>query len=219
MSHVTLVRHGQANSHNRTEGGYDRLSDLGWQQSRWLGAHFRDSGEVFARVYCGTLRRHRETAEGIAAQTPGETVVDPRLNELEYFNMSQALAEQHGIAIPTDREEFVRHLPQLFTHWRDGRLEGVTESFDAFEARVREVVHDIAGGAGRALVVTSGGLIGMAMRVTMGLDIPALCHVCLSIMNTSVHRWQPFPTGLALTQFNAVPHLETVERQLAQTHI
>ena len=36
MSHVTLVRHGQANSSARDELGYDRLSELGWQQAEWL---------------------------------------------------------------------------------------------------------------------------------------------------------------------------------------
>lgn len=218
MSHVTLVRHGQANSAARDEGGYDRLSDLGWDQSRWLGAHFRGTREIFARIYCGSLRRHRETAEGIGAVSAGALTVDPRLNELEYFTMSQALADQHGITMPSSRDGFLTHLPTLFDHWRQGKLEGVPESFAAFEARVREVLHDIADGHGRALVVTSGGFIGMAMRVTMGLETQALAHACLSIMNTSVHRWQPFPTGLALTQFNAIPHLEAAERQGARTH-
>jgi hypothetical protein len=68
-------------------------------------------------------------------------------------------------------------------------------------------------------VVTSGGVIGMAMRVTMGLDIPALSHACLAIQNTSMHRFQPLATGLALTQFNATPHLDTPDRHHAQTHL
>ena len=71
MSFITLVRHGQANSSARDEGSYDRLSDLGWQQARWLGGYFEQTGEKFARVYSGTLRRHVETVEGIEGEGSG----------------------------------------------------------------------------------------------------------------------------------------------------
>ena len=219
MSFITLVRHGQANSSARDETGYDRLSDLGWQQSRWLGGYFRQTGEKFARVYCGTLRRHRETLEGIAPASPAAPVEDERLNELAYFHMAQLLHQQHGIAVPTDREGFVQHLPVLYTHWREGRLEDAPESWDSFEDRVRDVLHEIADGEGRALVITSGGLIGMAMRLVMRLDLDAMAHACLAIEYSSLHRIQPLSTGLALTQFNALPHLDTPDRQHARSHL
>ncbi len=217
MSHVTLVRHGQANTAARDERSYDRLSDLGRQQARWLGEHMRGTGERFARAYRGTLTRHRETAEEMALGL--EVVADARLNELEYFTMAQLCAEQHGVAMPESREAFILHLPRLFTIWREGGLEGAPESFESFESRVGEALHEIAGGEGRAVVVTSGGLIGMAMRVTMGLGMGALAHACLAIENSSVHRFQPLATGLALTQFNAVPHLEAPGRTYARTHL
>jgi hypothetical protein len=38
-------------------------------------------------------------------------------------------------------------------------------------------------------------------------------------MNTSVHRMEIVGSGLTLTQFNAVPHLERPDRQHAQTYI
>ena len=219
MSHIVLVRHGQANTAARDEGGYDRLSPLGHQQSGWLGEHFRQRGDVFAQVWTGTLRRHVETGEAIDADTPGNVIRDERLNELQYFTMSQLLAEQHDITLPTDREGFVRHLPCLFEHWRDGKLEGAPESFEYFESRVRDVLDEIGSASGRSLVVTSGGLIGMAMRLTLGLDLRAFCTICLSIQNTSVSSWLPLEGQLALMQFNALPHLDTPDRLFAQTHI
>ena len=219
MSQITLVRHGQANTQARDEAGYDRLSPLGHRQAGWLGAHFQGTGEVFAQVWTGTLRRHVETADGIAADSPSERIADERLNELQYFTMSQLLEEQHGIALPDTREGFIDHLPTLFSHWQAGKLEGAPESFVDFETRVREVLHDIAQGSGRALVVTSGGLIGMALRLTLRLDMKGLAHVCLAIQNTSLSRWLPIRGDLALTQFNATPHLDTPERLFAQTHI
>lgn len=219
MSFITLVRHGQANSSARTEADYDRLSELGWQQSRWLGGYFRQAGEKFVRVYTGTLRRHVETAEGIAADCLEPPVQDGRLNELRYFDMARLIEEQHGHPIPADREEFIRHMPMLLRYWQEGRIAGAPESWDSFETRVTEVLTEIAGGDGRALVVTSGGLIGMAMRVVMRLDIAAMAHTCLAIENSSLHRVQPLSTGLAITQFNALPHLDTPERQHARSHL
>ncbi len=219
MSQIVLVRHGQANTGARDEIEYDRLSPLGHQQSGWLGDHLRQKGDVFARIWTGTLRRHIETADGIAAETTGEIARDERLNELEYFTLSQLLADQHGIILPDNREDFVRHMPCLFGHWRDGKLEGAPESFAHFENRVSDALNEISAMPGRSLVVTSGGLIGMAMRLTLGLEMAAFCNVCLSIQNTSVSSWLPLEGQLALTQFNALPHLDTPDRLFAQTHI
>lgn len=219
MSFVTLVRHGQANSAARDEEDYDRLSDLGWQQARWLGGYFDQSGERFARVYSGTLRRHVETANGIGHASEDDITRDPRLNEMAYFNMAQALQVQHDIPIPQAREAFIDHLPVLLRHWQEDRLADIPESFADFETRVKAALDEIAAGEGPALVVTSGGLIGMAMRIVMGLDIPAMAHLCLAIENTSVHRVQPLPSGLAMTQFNAIPHLDTPDRRHARSHL
>ena len=69
------------------------------------------------------------------------------------------------------------------------------------------------------MVVTSGGGIGFAMRATMGLGMGALAHACLAIENSSLSRFQPLATGLALTQFNAVPHLDGAGRAHARTHL
>lgn len=217
MSLITLVRHGQANSQARDEISYDRLSPLGHQQAVWLGEYFRTSGEGFARVLCGTLTRHLETAQSIGLAE--DVQQDARLNEMEYFTLAHLMADQHGIPIPQDREEFLQHLPKLLDHWQNDRLVGAPERFVAFEARVRDVMADLSALPGPSLVVTSGGLIGMAMRLTMGLDLRATAHACLAIQNTSLHRWQKLPTGLALMQFNSTPHLDTIQRRHAQTHL
>ncbi|HAD08992.1 MAG TPA: histidine phosphatase, partial [Porticoccaceae bacterium] len=58
MSEIYFVRHGQASLGAKN---YDKLSDLGWQQARWLGEHFRDQDLNFDRIVVGDMRRHRET--------------------------------------------------------------------------------------------------------------------------------------------------------------
>ena len=216
MSQITLIRHGQANNGSKDEHGYDKLSELGHQQAAWLGDYLRASGEDYARVYSGTLRRHRETAANMAY---GPVTEDARLNEVAYFDLSQRMHEQMGIPHPTGREAFVEHLPLVFTAWRDGQIEGAAETFQDFEDRVSDVLHEIAAGDGRALVVTSGGLISMGIRVAMGLEIGAMARMALAIMNTSVHQLHPIGSSLSLTQFNAIPHLADPAREYARTFV
>ena len=216
MSHITLVRHGQANTAARDEANYDKLSDLGHQQARWLGAHLRDTRSYYPRVYCGTLTRHAETAASMELTDP---IRDPRLNEIEYFNLAQLFEDQHGVAVPTDREGFVEHLPKTFAAWANGEIENTPETFEQFETRVSDALRDIGTEGGPAIVVTSGGLISMVVRQAMGLDIPSMARVALAIMNTSMHRLHPIGAHLSPVLFNAVPHLETPDRQFAQTHL
>lgn len=216
MSTITLIRHGQANTGARDEHSYDRLSDLGRRQAVWLGEHLTATGEHFERVFCGTLIRHVETAAGMGYAAPDR---DARLNEMEFFTLATLWAAQGGDALPADRQGFVTYMPRLLSAWQAGQIDGAPESFADFDTRVHEALHDIRQGRGPALVVTSGGLIGMAVRQVMGLDTPAFARTAIAIFNTSVHRLHPIGPALALTQFNAVPHLDRPDRQFAQTHL
>ena len=53
----------------------------------------------------------------------------------------------------------------------------------------------------------------------MNLELRAWSHVALTIMNSSVHRLHVLHGYPTLAHFNAIPHLETRERQFAQTHL
>ena len=217
MSHITLIRHGQANSLAKDEVSYDKLSDLGHQQARWLGSHLRDSQTHHTRLYTGTLIRHIETAEGM--DTAMEPIRDARLDELEYFTLANLMAEQHNIPFPTEQGAFTTHLPLVFTYWRDGKIENPPETYRNFQDRITSALTEIAKGDGPALVVTSGGLISNAMGQAMTLDIPATARMALAIMHTSMHRLFPIGGHLSPVLFNAVPHLDQADRRHAQTHI
>jgi broad specificity phosphatase PhoE len=217
MSHITLIRHGQANSTAKDEASYDKLSDLGHEQAAWLGAHLRDTSTHHTRLYTGTLRRHIETADGM--ETGLDPTRDARLNELEYFTLATLLEQQHDVPFPTEQSAFSEHLPLVFTFWKDGKLEDTPESYANFEARIQSVLHEISQGQGPALVVTSGGLISMVMAQAMGLGIPAMSRIALAIMHTSMHRLHPIGGHWSPVLFNAVPHLDTPDRRTAQTHI
>lgn len=221
MSHITLIRHGQANAAATTEEDYDRLSDLGHQQAAWLGGYLRDMRQHHTRLYTGTLKRHVQTADGM--ETGLTPTRDERLNELEYFTMAQALEAEHGIPAPVEQADFLHHFPEILSYWQQDKIEGAPERFSAFEARITEVLKEISAGAGPALVVTSGGLIAMTMRVHLRLDVNAMAHVALAIFNSSMHRLYPIggpETGTwSPVMFNAIPHLEHPDRHFAQTHV
>lgn len=217
MSHITLIRHGQANSGATDEVSYDKLSDLGHQQSAWLGAHLRDQNQHHTRLFTGTLKRHIETAN--AMETGLEPVRDARLNELEYLTLAHALEKEHGVPFPTDQAAFTAHLPLMFAAWQRDEITDAPERFTDFETRVWDALTEIAAGDGPALVVTSGGLISMAMRHVLRLDIQAMAQMALAIYNTSQHRLFPIGGALSPTMFNAIPHLEDPHRHYAQTHV
>lgn len=213
MGEIILVRHGQANSKAKDELSYDKLSDLGHQQARWLGTYMRDREDPFDKVISGSLRRHQETAAGAGYPAP---VIDPRLNEMDYFNLGQALQDVHGVPVPGP-DEFAAHVPQVMQAWHKAEIQGV-ETFASFETRVTSVLQEAAKPGVRVLCITSGGVIGMIIRHLLNLDPTRMAHVLLPIYNSSVHRVHVIPQGPILAGFNAIPHLDHPDRTHAITH-
>lgn len=213
MGEIILVRHGQANSAARDEDSYDKLSALGHQQARWLGDYLTAREAPFDKVICGSLRRHRETAAGLGYAAP---LIDPRLNEMDYFTLGRALQDVHGVPVPGP-DEFAAHVPQVMQAWHRAEIMGA-ETFASFEQRVTGVLAEAAQPGARVLCVTSGGVIGMIIRHLLNLDPTRMAHVLLPILNSSIHRVRVIPQGPILAGFNAVPHLDTPERTHAMTH-
>ena len=213
MGEIVLVRHGQANSGATDEESYDRLSPLGHQQAQWLGEYLSDREAGFDKVISGSLRRHKETAAGIGCADPQ---IDPRLNEMDYFNLGQALENVHGVPFPGP-DEFASHVPQVMEAWHKAEIMGV-ETFASFEDRVTSVLQEAAKPGVRVLCITSGGVIGMIIRHLLNLDPTRMAHVLLPIMNSSLHRVHVIPQGPILAGFNATPHLDRDDRMHARTH-
>ncbi|MHA7887606.1 histidine phosphatase family protein [Roseicyclus sp.] len=214
MGELVLVRHGQANSAAQDETGYDRLSDLGHQQARWLGEWLRSHDAPFDRVLMGSLRRHRETAEGMG-DMGAEAEIDARLNELDYFNLAQAHSKATGKPAPTP-DTFVSHITDIMQAWHRAEIQG-EESYASFEARVAEMLTIAARPGRRVLCVTSGGVIGMMVRHILDLDIARMAHLLVPIRNCSIHRVMVLPQAQILAGFNATPHLDTPDRIHART--
>lgn len=217
MVEISFVRHGQAQSGARDEASYDRLSALGEQQARWLGEHFVATGRDFDRILSGRLARQRATAAALGQAAGLPVDEDRRLDEMDYFALAAAMKRSHALDLPTDRAGFLAHMPQVLTAWENGAIDADTESFAAFEARIRSVIADAEAAGGRVLMVTSGGVIGMAMRILLRLEVPVYANVLLQVYNSSIHRYLKAGDALVLDCFNAVPHLDRPDRLHALT--
>ena len=219
MAELVLVRHGQASF---GADDYDRLSELGWRQSRWLGEYFRERSVVFDLVLRGSLRRHAETLQGIAegmgiALDSGE---DPRLNEYD----SHALLSAHlkGKPMPqgADRREHFRVLREAMYAWADGTLAGHPhEPFAEFRARVLAALGVLrAGRAKRGLVVSSGGPISTILAEVLGMPLRGVVDLNLQTRNTGITELQVGASRIHCVSFNNVPHLDRPDRAGALTY-
>lgn len=214
MGQLYLVRHGQANSNATTEAEYDRLSELGHRQAALLGEWLRTHEAPFDRVISGNMRRHRETAEGMGYPPESQ---DARLNELSYFALVRDMQVNHGLKPPVSSEDFAIHMPQTLAAWENKTVDG-DEPFTTFEARILAALTEAAEPGKRVLCMTSGGVIAMIMRTTLGLCADQMARVMLPIYNTSLHKFYIRPDGMALMSFNAIPHLDPPNLADHRTH-
>lgn len=219
MGEIVFVRHGQASFGT---DDYDRLSDLGWQQARWLGEHLAHEGRRFHLAAAGDLRRHRETAEAIAETCGAEdAVVLPGLNEM---NFDQLLEDAHAAGvIPTtefgESEDFAREFPKIMKGWEAASFMTSHEPFADFNARVRESVESLMQDGRDVLIVSSGGPKAVMMRHILGLGTHKMAQVLLTIHNSSFSRFLVRDGSLMLGEFNSTPHLAGPDRAHLRTYI
>ena len=214
---IILVRHGQANSEAKTEEDYDRLSDLGHQQAKWLGEYFATLDRPFDHVITGTLRRHKETVAGIGSDL--NPTIDARVNELRYFDMAAEMEATHKINAPQNPLEFAAHFPQTLSYWVDGELDNVHQPFVQFRNQFRAVIQESIQKGGRTLIVTSGGVIGTFIGDCLGINAKDSAKLILPIFNTSCHIFRDLGTTPVLQTYNATPHLDSKSRIGARTHV
>ncbi len=214
MGEITLVRHGQANSAATNEIDYDKLSDLGHQQAKWLGEWIHEHDGPFDEVFSGSLRRQKETAADMGFEN---VTVDERLNEIAYYDLTDEMAAHNPEIARSSPEDFVTHFPATLSAWRDGHIKG-TETYQAFTDRVQDMMDLAAQPGRRILCVTSGGIIAQSVSRILGLDIPQMARIALPILNTSVHRIHVTDHGPLVSAFNGSPHLDHADRLTARTH-
>ncbi len=216
MAELLLIRHGQANAAATDETSYDRLSPLGRQQAVWLGEWLQTTGLSFDRVIHGSLSRQRDTASLAFGR---EAVVDARWDEISYFILSTVYHEHHGHLAPEEAEDFADYFAGLMATWSVDALPNAPERWADFRARVMAALEDQAAMGGSAAIVTSGGVIGMAVAAALDLGPEGMARLAVAIENTSLHRLVWRGGRWRLLEFGASPHLATADRVHARTYV
>lgn len=221
MTHIILVRHGQASFGTRN---YDVLSELGKRQSLLLGQHWARTGASYDQWFSGNLARQKDTAAGTLAGlglTDVAVQILPQFNEFDFEALITAylpvLAQEDKSftvdkrALFADRMLFQTLFEKIVGCWTAGRTgaTAVAESWEDFNARVIDGLHTIARPpAQRIVVFTSGGVIASALRAALGVSSETAFSLNWRIWNASVHHLRFGRRGLSLLGFNNISHLE-----------
>ncbi len=220
MGVILLVRHGQA---SWGAADYDVLSDVGHQQARVTGRALAARGVAPTQVVCGSMRRHRETAQdaleaaGWAADTTKDiakdTITDDGWDEFDHVQM----LEVHG---PPDGGEEGQLTRQQFDAWFDAATERWTsgrydeeydEPFFTFTGRVESALRRTAAGLGSgdvAVVFTSGGPISWVAATLLGAGVDTWTRLNPVTVNASVAKVVVGARGATLVSLNDHSHLE-----------
>lgn len=235
MSHVYLVRHGQAG----TRDEYDRLSDLGRRQARMLGEYFAAQPIAFSAAYSGFMRRQQETA--LEVQTAyRDTGIDfpevaPR-REWDEFNLDRVYRELAPMMCRDDpqfRQQYEemraqvrasagaqqaevhrRWLPcdsQIMGAWITGRYPYAGESWQVFTNRVASFRDGLRNGAPDANIVIFTSAVPVAIWAALALEITdrRILRLAGVLQNTAYTVLRLEGDILRLHAFNSVPHLKT----------
>jgi len=231
VSHIILVRHGQASF---LERDYDKLCANGEVQSRLLGEYWSRRGVMFDGVYSGPRARQLETARLVteAYRSAGvvfrETVV---LSEFDEYQAEAALREclprllradseikdLHGAYENSSdagdrRKTFQKLFEAVIGKWVAGEIAAAgVEPWQEFCLRVErglaQVVRDMAPAA-NAVVFTSAGPIGAAMRRALHLSAADTLQMTWMSRNAGFSEFLVSGERFTLSTFNAHPHLD-----------
>lgn len=225
MAELVLVRHAQASFH---AADYDCLSPLGERQSRWLGEWFAMRGLGFDVLVTGTLKRHRQTLEGVrAGMGLGAAMPALEIPGLDEYHFRALLSAFESVepthprvlarqANPADKAAYYRVLRLAIAAWAEDSLPGpLPESWQAFRARVEAAAAELqrlSERHARILAISSGGAMATLLGGRLGLGVGQIVDLNLQIRNTSVSHFYLNRERFLLASWNAVPHLEVEGR-------
>jgi broad specificity phosphatase PhoE len=219
---IYLIRHAQASF---GADDYDALSPLGLEQARVLGEALatRLHGAGDLQVWCGAMKRHRQTAEGCLAALAREHALEVHagFNEFDheqviavfeprYATRGTMQAELRSAADPA--RAFQAMFLQAMARWTGGAHDAdYVESWPAFRARCVAALQQVAAALPReatALVFTSGGTLAALCQELLGLDIEAALRLNWRFANAGITKLATGRDGPRLLTLNEHGHFE-----------
>ncbi|MCY1043060.1 phosphoglycerate mutase family protein [Corallococcus sp. bb12-1] len=226
MGVIYLIRHGQASF---GAADYDKLSDVGQEQARVLGASLRSRLPKLDAVVTGTMLRHRETADG-CLQLLG-LPVEPRrvagFNEFDHEEVverhtpryaDRAVLREEMVAAKDPRRAYQELFTQAVARWVAGGHDGeYKESWAAFKVRCLEAMDALIASLGAsktALVFTSGGPITAVSQDLLGIPDAHAFRTNWTLANCGVTKVIYSERGRYLSTLNEHGHFEGEHRAL-----
>lgn len=224
MGQIYLVRHGQASFGS---ANYDQLSPLGFEQARLLGQWFANSRQIFQRVVCGGMVRHRQTADTCLSELPRtlladtEWITDPGFAEFNHVEVlvkhcpefsSPEEFKAYAARQPDPKHAFERIFVAAMQRWMAGEHDAdYTETWKAFRARcvgALERLTEQGAESETTVVFTSGGTISAICQHLLDLPDYKTLELNWTIANSSLTRLQHRPGKTSLSYLNNFAHLE-----------
>jgi broad specificity phosphatase PhoE len=234
MSHIVLVRHGQASF---LGADYDKLSANGEAQAKLLGEYWSRRATVFASAYSGPRVRQRETARIVADayRAAGADFPEPKImSEFDEYQAEAVLRECLPQLLQVDpairemrlayenakstgdsldrRKTFQKLFEAVIAKWVAGEVTAPgIESWSDFCLRVERGLAEVVRAtpsAATAVIFTSAGPIGAAMRRALHLSAENMLQVTWASLNASFSTFLASGERFSLGAFNAYPHLD-----------
>jgi len=224
MGAIYLIRHGQASF---GAADYDELSPLGSEQAALLGDALLARGVRPDLVVCGTLLRHRQTAQAClpALGVSLEWTEDAAWDEYDHERMIEAYRPHFRdkaqlvaelAATPDPRRAFQDMFAQAMRRWVSGAYDAdYVETWTAFCGRVEAGASRLRDKLKRgetALVFTSGGPISAIVRSLLGLSDERAAQLNWMLANAAVTKLIYSERGMYLSSLNEHAHFESDPR-------
>ncbi|KHS52777.1 histidine phosphatase family protein [Brevibacterium linens] len=208
MSVLYLVRHGQASFGT---DDYDRLSDLGKEQSRITGRFLAAQGIEPDRIVHGEMLRQRQTAEGLleGMGLSMDAHVDSGWNEYAAWELTGVLDDVDPRA-KHDSKIFQGELERGAARWASGEHdEDYTETYKQFTSRVERALDDAVAAmeSGQTtIVVSSAGAIAWTAARLIGGGFDQWMAFNRVTINTGITKIITGRGGTSLISFNDHGH-------------
>jgi broad specificity phosphatase PhoE len=226
MGAIYLIRHGQASFGSED---YDALSELGFRQARVLGEALRRRIPRVDAVFCGTLRRQRDTAtaclDSMGLAGPPATCAD--FNEFDHDELIRCHTPRYATpgvltaemdATGDPQRAFQAMFNDAFARWIGGADDSAyAEPWSGFRSRCLSALDRAAAALGSertVLAFTSGGVIAVVCQALLGIPDSHVSNLTNALANCGVSKVVVGSKGRYLSTFNEHGHFEGAARDL-----